>query len=59
MPLDSALAQVLLLLGCAVVVVLLFLCLQPDPAQPVEAGDSLVLFGPPEALAEAEARLLR
>jgi monovalent cation:H+ antiporter-2, CPA2 family len=32
--------------------------LQPAPQTPVEADDTLVLFGPPAALARAEARLL-
>jgi len=33
--------------------------LQPDPNTPIEAGDSLVLFGPADELARAEARILR
>jgi monovalent cation:H+ antiporter-2, CPA2 family len=33
--------------------------LQPDPDTPIEAGDSLVLFGPADELARAEARILR
>ncbi|MDP1650087.1 MAG: TrkA C-terminal domain-containing protein [Rubrivivax sp.] len=32
--------------------------LQPAPETLLEGGDTLVLFGPPEALARAEARLL-
>lgn len=33
--------------------------LQPDVNTPLEVGDSLVLFGPADALARAEARILR
>lgn len=32
--------------------------LQPGPESVIEAGDTLVLFGPPAALSQAEARLL-
>jgi CPA2 family monovalent cation:H+ antiporter-2 len=33
--------------------------LQPDPGTPLQAGDTLVLFGPADALARAEAGILR